>query len=77
MALIIGPYNNLRDRPGEHCVDMNELIQVLQSRRISIQKDDSLMPGNDFIPCLYPGMALFSCLHSLFSNLVTDDLTKK
>ena len=77
MASIIGPYNDPRARPGEHRADMNELIQALHSRRISIRKDDSLMPGKDFIPRLYPGMVLFSCLDSSFPNLLTDDLTKK
>jgi hypothetical protein len=77
---IIWPHNDTRARHADQSADMNDLIEVLQRRRILIRKDDSLMPRQDFNPRIYPGMLLaVSCLHSLFLNnpsMATDNPAK-
>lgn len=77
-ASTIKSYNDTRAKFVQSA-DMKDLIEALRSQRISVRKDDCLMPERDFKPRIYPGMVATSCRsgYSLTTPMATDDSKKR
>jgi|SRR5882762_1981777 len=56
---MIESYNDTRARPGHKNANIKHLIESLASNSMFPRKDDSLVPGKDFMPRVYPGMIAY------------------